>query len=122
MGNVYILLVTALYGVYLLSVTNSASITVDFFIQQQIISMLVVIIGNYRLWTHRSFKARLPVIILCMLCSSMCNEGSIYWWCRDHIMHHKYSDTDADPYNSNRGLLFSHMTWLFVEKRPKLLE
>lgn len=112
----------AFYGVYLLAMAYSATMTLDFFIQQQVILMLGIGIGNHRLWTHRSFKAKLPVRILCMLCSSMCNEGSIYWWCRDHIMHHKYSDTDADPYNSNRGLLFSHMAWLFFDKHPALIE
>jgi stearoyl-CoA desaturase (delta-9 desaturase) len=114
--------ISALYGVYLLSVANSAVMTIDVFIQQQVLSMLGVAIGNHRLWSHKSFKAILPVRIVLMLASCMCNEGSIYWWTRNHVMHHKYSDTDADPHNSSRGLLFSHMTWLFYEKHPKLME
>lgn len=31
-------------------------------------------------------------------------------------MHHKFTDTDADPHNSQRGLFFSHMGWLLVRK------
>ena len=125
MGNVYILLVKSHIGIiWCISNLPSYFSYHDDWLLYSIakISTLGVIIGNHRLWTHRSFKAKLPVRILCMLCSSMCNEGSIYWWCRDHIMHHKYSDTDADPYNSNRGLLFSHMTWLFFDKHSALIE
>lgn len=34
--------------------------------------------------------------------------------------HHfsQYTDTNADPHNSQRGFFFSHMGWLFVEKHP----
>uniref|UniRef100_A0A8D9F323 Acyl-CoA Delta(11) desaturase n=3 Tax=Cacopsylla melanoneura TaxID=428564 RepID=A0A8D9F323_9HEMI len=43
-------------------------------------------------------------------------------WSRDHRVHHKYSDTNADPYNINRGFFFSHIGWLMVKKHPELLE
>lgn len=35
-------------------------------------------------------------------------------------LHHKYSDTDADPYNASRGFFFSHMGWLLVRKHPEV--
>lgn len=41
---------------------------------------------------------------------------------RDHRLHHKYSDTDADPHNSNRGFFFSHMGWLMCKKHPLVIE
>lgn len=31
---------------------------------------------------------------------------------------HRFTDTDADPYNSRRGLFFSHVGWLLVKKHP----
>lgn len=34
-------------------------------------------------------------------------------------MHHKYTDTDADPHNSKRGLWFSHVGWLFERRHPE---
>lgn len=37
-------------------------------------------------------------------------------------MHHKYTDTDADPYNSRRGFFFSHIGWLMVKKHPDVIE
>lgn len=113
--------VAALYGAYIFVVAQSSALAIDLFVQQQVIGMLGITIGAHRLWAHKSFKASTATRILLMLCNSMCNEGSIFWWCRDHIMHHKYSDTDADPYNSKRGLLFSHISWIFTEKHTSLL-
>lgn len=36
-------------------------------------------------------------------------------------MHHKFSETDADPHNSHRGFLFSHVGWLCMKKHPQVL-
>ena len=35
---------------------------------------------------------------------------------RDHRVHHKFTDTNADPHNSKRGFFFSHIGWLCVKK------
>ncbi|CAH0723839.1 unnamed protein product, partial [Brenthis ino] len=45
-------------------------------------------------------------------------NNSVYIWCRDHRLHHRYSDTDADPHNSKRGFFFSHIGWLMCRKHP----
>ena len=37
-------------------------------------------------------------------------------------MHHKFSETDADPHNATRGFFFSHVGWLLVKKHPDVLE
>lgn len=37
-------------------------------------------------------------------------------------MHHKYSETDADPHNSNRGFFFAHVGWLMMRKHPEVLK
>lgn len=36
-------------------------------------------------------------------------------------MHHKFSETDADPHNVNRGFFFAHMGWLCVKKHPLVI-
>ncbi|KAJ4438247.1 hypothetical protein ANN_14186, partial [Periplaneta americana] len=33
-------------------------------------------------------------------------------------VHHKFTDTDADPHNSRRGFFFCHIGWLMVRKHP----
>jgi stearoyl-CoA desaturase (delta-9 desaturase) len=56
-----------------------------------------------------------------MLCFSTANQGTIIYWVRDHRVHHKYPDTDADPYNAKRGFFFAHMGWLFVKKHTDVV-
>jgi stearoyl-CoA desaturase (Delta-9 desaturase) len=53
-----------------------------------------------------------------MIFNSMSFQNSIYEWTRDHRVHHKFTDTDADPHNSRRGFFFSHIGWLMVRKHP----
>ncbi len=48
-------------------------------------------------------------------------QNSIFEWVRDHRVHHKYTDTDADPHNSTRGFFFSHIGWLLVHKHPEVI-
>lgn len=36
-------------------------------------------------------------------------------------MHHKYSETDADPHNAKRGFLFAHVGWLVMKRHPECL-
>lgn len=39
-------------------------------------------------------------------------------WARDHRVHHKFSETDADPHNAKRGFFFAHVGWLLTKKHP----
>jgi len=78
--------------------------------------------GAHRLWSHKSYKAKLPLrmILVAMNCVSFQND--VIEWSRDHRCHHKWTDTDADPHNVNRGFFFSHMGWLLTRKHPKIKE
>lgn len=86
------------------------------------ISGLGITAGAHRLWAHKSYSAKLPLRIFLMLVNSIANQGSIYHWSRDHRVHHKHSETDADPHNATRGFFFAHMGWLFVKKHPDVIE
>ena len=55
--------------------------------------------GAHRLWAHRSYKAHWTIRTFLMLMTSISNQGTIYHWVRDHRVHHKFSETDADPHN-----------------------
>merc|ERR1711871_810474 len=78
--------------------------------------------GVHRLWSHRSYKATFPLRVFLMLLNTIANQGSIWHWARDHRVHHKHSETDADPHNAKRGFFFSHVGWLLVKKDPKVIE
>ncbi|CAH1405204.1 unnamed protein product [Nezara viridula] len=82
---------------------------------------LAVPLGAHRLWAHRSYKAKLPLRICFLIGQTMSGQYSLWFWVRDHRLHHKYSDTDADPHNSRRGFFFSHVGWLLVTKHPEVI-
>lgn len=45
-------------------------------------------------------------------------QNSIYNWVRLHRLHHKYFQTDLDPFNPKKGFLYSH----FIANNLKLSE
>ncbi|CAK1579264.1 unnamed protein product [Parnassius mnemosyne] len=81
-----------------------------------------VTIGAHRLYSHKSFSATPLLRAFLLLCHTIAGQNSMYIWCRDHRLHHRYSDTDADPHNSKRGFFFSHIGWLMSRKHPYVLE
>ncbi|XP_020278827.1 acyl-CoA desaturase 1-like isoform X8 [Pseudomyrmex gracilis] len=74
--------------------------------------------GAHRLWAHRSYKARLPLKILIAYLYCMAGQTHPSKWVRVHRTHHKFTDTSADPHNSNRGFFFSHIGWLMMKHHP----
>ncbi|XP_063383395.1 acyl-CoA Delta(11) desaturase-like [Cydia fagiglandana] len=78
--------------------------------------------GAHRLWTHKSYKATLPLKLFMLMLYSSAGQNSLLNWVRDHRVHHKYSDTDADPHNANRGLFFSHIGWLMLKKNEEVIK
>ena len=77
--------------------------------------------GIHRFWTHKAYKANIPLRIILTICYLAAGQNSMYNWVRDHRVHHKYSETDADPHNANRGFFFSHVGWLMVRKHPEVI-
>lgn len=84
-------------------------------------SAMGITAGAHRLWAHRSYKAKLPLRILLAFFNLIALQNDLWTWSRDHRVHHKFSDTDADPHNSQRGLFFSHMGWLLCKKHADVI-
>lgn len=76
--------------------------------------------GAHRLWAHRSYKANYPLKVLLVFFNCIAFQNDAIEWARDHRVHHKYSETDADPHNAKRGFFFSHMGWLLVRKHEEV--
>ncbi|XP_011637422.1 (11Z)-hexadec-11-enoyl-CoA conjugase-like [Pogonomyrmex barbatus] len=77
--------------------------------------------GAHRFWTHHAYKAKWPLRIILVIMYSSSGLNNLYDWVRDHRVHHKYTDTDADPHNSNRGFFFSHVGWLMMKKNSEVI-
>merc|ERR1719201_578195 len=85
------------------------------------ISGLGITAGVHRLWAHRSYNAHWTVRLWLMLANSIANQGSIYHWARDHRVHHKHSETHADPHNATRGFFYAHVGWLLIKKHKDVV-
>ncbi|XP_069000716.1 stearoyl-CoA desaturase b isoform X2 [Embiotoca jacksoni] len=112
--------VGALYGLVLLP--SASWLTLGWSAVCYLISALGVTAGAHRLWSHRSYKASFPLRVFLALANSMAFQNDVYEWARDHRVHHKYSETDADPHNATRGFFFAHIGWLLVRKHPDVIE
>ncbi|CAG2116801.1 unnamed protein product, partial [Medioppia subpectinata] len=112
---------SAVYGLYL-AVYAAQFKTIMFMNFIALVSSLGIQCGAHRLWCHRTYKAKLPLQIILMILQTMALQNDIYEWSRDHRLHHKYSDTNADPHNSRRGFFFSHVGWLLCKKHPEVKE
>lgn len=111
----------ALYGV-LLIFTSAKIATTIFAILMYQVSSIGITAGAHRLWSHRSYKAKWPLRLILTIFNTIAFQNHIYEWARDHRLHHKYSETNADPHNANRGFFFSHIGWLLCRKHPDIIE
>ncbi|XP_060526543.1 acyl-CoA Delta-9 desaturase-like isoform X2 [Cylas formicarius] len=111
----------ALYGFYLLT-TQCYWLTCLWTFIVAFGSGLGVTTGAHRLFSHRSYKAPFITRLVLILFHTLAGQNCLYIWVRDHRQHHKYSDTDADPHNANRGFFFSHIGWLMSRKHPAVIE
>ncbi|XP_053556139.1 stearoyl-CoA desaturase 5 [Bombina bombina] len=121
--NVILMSLLHIGAVYSLSLIPQAQILTLFWAYLCfLVTALGVTAGAHRLWSHRSYKAKLPLRIFLAAANSMAFQNDIYEWSRDHRVHHKFSETDADPHNARRGFFFSHIGWLFLRKHKEVIE
>mmetsp|Transcript_26683 Transcript_26683/g.45978 ORF Transcript_26683/g.45978 Transcript_26683/m.45978 type:complete len:777 (-) Transcript_26683:419-2749(-) len=105
----------AIYGVYNWDFNVK---TLVWAVVYYFITGLGITAGYHRLWAHKAYKARLPMKLALLLGGTGAFEGSIRWWCRDHRAHHRYTDTERDPYNAKEGFFYSHLGWMLLKQDP----
>ncbi|XP_014472082.1 PREDICTED: acyl-CoA Delta(11) desaturase [Dinoponera quadriceps] len=113
--------IASLYGLYL-AFTSAKWATVFFAILLYQSTALGITAGAHRLWAHRSYKAKWPLQLFLMIMNTIAFQDAAIDWARDHRVHHKFSETDADPHNAKRGFFFSHVGWLLCRKHPDVKE
>ncbi|XP_002137841.2 acyl-CoA Delta(11) desaturase-like [Drosophila pseudoobscura] len=107
----------SLYGIWLMLTTTKWQTDVFAVILFSLAS-LGITAGAHRLWAHRTYKANVAVRLILLFFNTLAFQDAVYYWARDHRLHHKCTDTDADPYNSKRGWWFAHIGWLCCKKHP----
>jgi len=87
---------------------------------------LGITVGYHRLFAHRSFEATRSLRVALAILGAMTLQGPVTQWVTDHRKHHARSDSEGDPHSPHlsgddllgtiRGLLHSHVGWLFSTK------
>lgn len=83
---------------------------------------LSITAGYHRLWSHGTYRAAKALEALYIFFGTSAVQGSVIWWARDHKLHHLYTDTNKDPYNSKKGLFYSHLGWQITPKSSEVIE
>lgn len=109
----------AVYGLYLMFASAKIYTSLFAFLLYQL-GGLGITAGAHRLWAHKSYKAKWPLRLFLTMCNTLAFQDAVVDWARDHRVHHKFSETDADPHNAKRGFFFSHVGWLLCKKHPEV--
>ncbi len=82
-------------------------------------TMMSITVGYHRLFSHLSFKAKLPVKLFTLIFGACAFENSCLNWASDHRRHHKHVDHDEDPYDISKGFFWAHIGWLLFKLDPE---
>lgn len=74
-------------------------------------TMMATTFGYHRLFAHRAFKAHPIVVFLNLFFGAAAFENSAITWASQHRDHHRFTDTERDPYNIKNGFWYAHMGW-----------
>jgi len=76
-----------------------------------------ICLGYHRYLSHKSMKLRAPAEFVVLLAGSLSGEGSPMSWAANHRLHHQKSDQAGDPHSPLIGTWWSHIMWLFVQRK-----
>lgn len=85
-----------------------------------VLTNLSITMGYHRLFAHKSYEAHPVLQFFLLFISSGAFQGSALKWSSDHRIHHKYEDTDRDPYSINKGFWYAHIGWMMTHEAVSL--
>jgi stearoyl-CoA desaturase (delta-9 desaturase) len=74
--------------------------------------------GYHRCFAHRTYECHPAAESVLLFFGALALQNSALRWARDHRDHHRYTDTDRDPYSVTRGFLWAHVFWVFYKEMP----
>lgn len=84
-----------------------------------VVSGITVTAGYHRLFSHRSYETGWPLKLFYLLFGAANFQNSALRWASKHRYHHRFVDTDSDPYDINKGFFWAHMGWIFQKDPPE---
>ena len=112
---IFMLVIHLLAGVALFPQFWSWGSVATLLILYWVTACLGVTLGYHRLLSHRSFKVPQWLARFFATCGALSAEYGPITWSGIHRQHHKYSDTDPDPHDMNKGFWWSHIGWMFYD-------
>ena len=79
-----------------------------------------ICLGFHRLLTHRSLTLPKPLEYAVAILGTLALQGGPIEWISTHRAHHAHTDREGDPHDIHRGLLWSHMEWLYRHNDARL--
>lgn len=68
--------------------------------------------GYHRLFSHAAYKSNPLVQFFFLFFGAAAFEQSALRWSSQHRDHHRYVDTEQDPYSIKKGFFYAHIGWL----------
>jgi len=90
---------------------------VTLFLVFSFLTILAITSGYHRLYAHHAFKAHPAVQFVMLFFGAAAVQQSALKWSALHRQHHRFTDTEQDPYNITRGFFYAHMGWLLFWKQ-----
>lgn len=76
-------------------------------------------IGVYhRHYSHCGYKLSKWIEPFFLFFGTAALEGSVLTWAHDHRKHHRFLDTDKDPYTVSKGFWHAHILWILEKAQP----
>lgn len=82
-------------------------------------SGMAITVGYHRYFSHRSYKVKKWMEYLYVLFGTSALEMSVIEWTYDHRNHHRFTDTEKDPYSIKEGFWYAHLLWMFPKRGTK---
>src|SRR6185437_5359348 len=92
---------------------------IGWFVAVLLATGLSITAGCHRHFAHASYRAHPALRIVYLIFGSCALQNSALNWAADHRLHHRYTDTDKDPYNAGQGFWWSHIGWIFYQSREE---
>jgi stearoyl-CoA desaturase (delta-9 desaturase) len=70
--------------------------------------------GYHRYFAHRAYECRNWLKCYWAIFGGAAFQSSILEWARDHRVHHRFVDSDKDPYSINKGFWYAHFGWMMT--------
>lgn len=110
-----------LYLVFSETYTSSQIIYISLFAAVfAVLTNLSITMGYHRLFSHKSYEAHPVLQALLLFIGAGAFQGSALKWSSDHRLHHRFEDTDKDPYNIKKGFWHAHMGWMMKHETVSL--